>query len=327
MGWTASASASYSTDTDLSWRATLRRSAFGGDLEIYARRTAASSDEDGDFAFGLRFTKRFNDERPVTVTTSIEREDGQSVGRVSYDSAAPRGEGVFYGASIESDDLFAPATSATEVSANVGRQDDILYASGSASYSEATGATTLDLNAASGFVWTDGQFVLTRTARSGGVFASGLAPGSTVVGDSGTIGAVDWLGQAHLNSLARGEKSRVVLDEGTVDGGTGSREAEFLVVPGLIYGVGDSYRHLTRTFELAIGADRVAPPPGLVILDEDDKEVGYAGYDGIVTVDGLAKELHFENAEQTCRVTITGDEAVTDGLPQLVAACAPQAGG
>lgn len=331
MGWTTSASVSYSTDADLGWNATLRRSAFGGNLELYARQTAAAPDTGdpagADLAFGLRFTKILGGERPTTVATGFEEVDGRLVGRAAYDSAPPRGEGVFTSASLESDDLFATGASGTRVSAGLGRQDDILLASGSAAYSAATGATALNLTAASGFVWADGELVLTRTARSGGVFASGLAPGSAIIGDAGEIGAVDALGQAHLNSLARGEKSRVVLDEGAVDGGTASREAELLVIPGLIYGIGERYRREERSYRLAIGAKHATPPPGLVLLDEDGAEAGYAGYDGIVTLNRPARELVFEAGEQTCRVRVTGKEPVADdGLALLVADCTAKAG-
>jgi len=331
MGWTASASVSYSTDANLGWNATLRRSAFGGNLELYARQTTAVADADdpagADLALGLRFTKILGGERPTTVATGFEEVDGRLVGRAAYDSAPPRGEGVFYGASVESDDLFAAGASGTRVAAGLGHQDDILLASGSASYSDATGATALNLSAATGFVWTDGDLVLTRTARSGGVFASGLAPGSAIIGDAGEIGVVDPFGQAHLNSLARGEKSRVVLDEGAVDGGTASREAELLVVPGLIYGIGERYRREERSYRLVIGAERAAPPPGTVLVDEEGTEVGYAGYDGIVTLDRPARELVFEAGEQTCRVGVTGKEPVADdGLALLVADCTAKAG-
>lgn len=331
MGWTASASVSYSTDANLGWNATLRRSAFGGNLELYARQTTAVADADdpagADLALGLRFTKILGGERPTTVATGFEEVDGRLVGRAAYDSAPPRGEGVFYGASVESDDLFAAGASGTRVAAGLGHQDDILLASGSASYSDATGATALNLSAATGFVWTDGDLVLTRTARSGGVFASGLAPGSAIIGDAGEIGVVDPFGQAHLNSLARGEKSRVVLDEGAVDGGTASREAELLVVPGLIYGIGERYRREERSYRLVIGAERAAPPPGTVLVDEEGTEVGYAGYDGIVTLDRPARELVFEAGEQTCRVGVTGKEPVADDdLALLVADCTAKAG-
>ena len=331
MGWTASASVSYSTDADLGWNATLRRSAFGGNLELYARQTTAVADADdpagADLALGLRFTKILGGERPTTVATGFEEVDGRLVGRAAYDSAPPRGEGVFYGASVESDDLFTAGASGTRVAAGLGHQDDILLASGSASYSDATGATALNLSAATGFVWTDGDLVLTRTARSGGVFASGLAPGSAIIGDAGEIGVVDPFGQAHLNSLARGEKSRVVLDEGAVDGGTASREAELLVVPGLIYGIGERYRREERSYRLVIGAERAAPPPGTVLVDEEGTEVGYAGYDGIVTLDRPARELVFEAGEQTCRVGVTGKEPVADDdLALLVADCTAKAG-
>ena len=169
--------------------------------------------------------------------------------------------------------------------------------------------------------------MLTRTARSGGVFASGLAPGSPIIGDAGEIGVVDPLGQAHLNSLARGEKSRVVLDEGAVDAGTASREAELLVVPGLIYGLGERYRRQERSYRLAIGAKHAAPPPGLVLLDEEGAEAGYAGYDGIVTLDRPATRLRFDDEERTCTVSITGREPVAnDGLALLVADCKATAG-
>lgn len=43
----------------------------------------------------------------------------------------------------------------------------------------------------------------------------------------------------------------------------------------------------------------------------------------IVTVDGRATSLSFENEGQTCHVAIAGSEPAVGGLPQLVATCDP----
>ena len=177
------------------------------------------------------------------------------------------------------------------------------------------------MTAASGFVLTDKQFVVTRTARSGGVFATGLVPGSSIIGDAGEIGRVDRFGQAHLNGLTRGEASRVVLDEGLVAGSVATREAELLVVPGLIYGIGDRYRHQERSYQISIGSTGGSPAPGIVLRDENGDEVGYSGYDGIVTVDGRTKSIDFDDEEQTCHVAISGGKEEVDDLPRLVATC------
>jgi hypothetical protein len=327
LGWTASASVSYSSDDALGWNAALRRSIYGGNLEIYARQASRSSEayatdpDSPDFDFGLRFTKTLGGERRGIVAANIEQADGRLRARTSYDRQPAQGEGLFYSASVEGDDLSSYGEGNT-YAAGVGRQDDILLASAGASYSESTGATSLSLNAASGFIWADNQFVLTRTARSGGVVASGLTPGSAIVGDTGEIGKVNYLGQSHLNSLTRGEKSRVVFDEGFVGAAAATREAELLAVPGLIYGIGKDYRRQERTYRLVIGPDRTSPTPGLVIFDEQGAEIGYAGYDGIVTLDGRARSLQFNDQDQDCRATISGKEAVEDGLAIVPATCA-----
>lgn len=64
-------------------------------------------------------------------------------------------------------------------------------------------------------------------------------------------------------------------------------------------------------------------PIGLVLVDEAGDDVGYSGYDGIVTVDGGARSLSFEHEGQSCNVPIAGAEPDAGGLPQLVATCAP----
>ena len=318
---------SYSTDDGMGWNASLRRGVLGGTMELYAHQSSAwfdrhkSGRHEPDIEMGLRFTKLLGGERPGNIATGLERIDGKLRSRTAYGSSPARGEGLFYGAAVEADDPRQSDAAHARFAADLGYQDDLVLASGNASYGSHDGEARLGLNAATGFVFTDGEFTVTRSARSGGVFASGLVPGSTIIGDTGEIGRVDYLGQAHLNSLTRGETSRVLLDEGLIDGSPATREAELLMVPGLIYGIGDGYRHQERTYQISIVPAGRPPAAGMVLLDETGSEIGYSGYDGIVTVDSRAKSLSFEYEDQICHVAISGGEPEVDGLSQLVATC------
>lgn len=328
LGWSANTSGYYATESGFGWNASLRHTVKGGTFEVFARQTALhfkdkAGWDDKDVRMGLRFTKLLGGERPGTIDTGIERIDGKWRGRAAFNSLPLDGTGVSYGATVEADDPHHENAVKPRVAANLGYQDDLVLASGHASYGSHHEQGRVGLNAVTGFVATGGDFVVTRTARAGGVFASGLTPGSSVIGDKGEIGRVDYLGQVHLNSLRRGEPTRVVLDEGLADGSPVTREAELLVVPGRIYGIGVSNRRQLRTYRITMAPDGGTLPIGLVLVDEAGDDVGYSGYDGIVTVDGGARSLSFEHEGQSCNVPIAGAEPDAGGLPQLVATCAP----
>lgn len=316
--WTASASLLHASDDPFGWNVTLRRPIERGSFELYARDTTASGIE-----AGFRFRRTLAADRSASIETGIKQVDGRLVGRAAYRHTPRSGEGYFWGADLESDGLASPADAPGRVGAEAGYQDDLVFASARATHAATGSATNLTFNAATGFVWTDDQFVLTRSSRAGGLFASGLVPGSDVIGDPGTIGRVNRLGHAHLNSLARTEKSRVILDEGLMDGGTARREAELLLVPGLIYGLGDRYRLQERSYRVLIAPDLQPPSPGLAIRDDSDNTVGYVGYDGIATVDGPAGRLHFTDRELMCTADTGAAESGEGGLPQLIATCVP----
>jgi hypothetical protein len=326
LGWSASAALTYSTmeDDAVGWRASLNRNVLGGHLSLYASGLKAVRERDSRLPrrgseFGFRFTRSFGGgNRNRSLELGVEHVDDRLATRTTYQDTPRLGTGFSFRGSVDGADLRAVDAKTTSVSAGAGYQNSMFRSAVNATARD--GASEVNASATVGFALADGQFVLSRSALGGGVFASGLAPGSSVFVRTQEWGTTNRFGQVHLRGLR--ERARIDLDEGLLDGtGVASREANLLPVPGLFYGVGEEFRKQERSYRLVVGQNRVPVSAGLTMRDEDGDVIGYSGYDGVITLSGRPGVFEFQEPERVCRAEFTGNEAADDDLPVLHAIC------
>lgn len=85
-----------------------------------------------------------------------------------------------------------------------------------------------------------------------------------------------------------------------------SRAASILPIPGAFYGIRDDARSIERSYRIEIGAQRAPILAGTVLRNEADAIIGAAGDDGIVTVNGRAGPILFQQPETICQTVFTG---------------------